>query len=54
MASDSSSKIVIDEILSPPNGGYGWVVAVLCAISMFFASGMLNSVGNLLDTFVEV
>ena len=43
-----------DDILAPPNGGYGWVVTLLAAINIFFSSGIISSIGNLLDTFVEV
>ena len=42
------------EILSPPNGGYGWVVTLLAGINIFFASGIINTIGNLLDNFVQV
>ena len=42
------------EILSPPNGGYGWVITLLATINVFFSEGLLNSIGNLLDTFVQV
>ena len=43
-----------DDILAPPNGGYGWVVTLLAATNMFFSAGILSSIGNLLDNFVEV
>ena len=42
------------EILSPPNGGYGWVITLLATVNVFFSEGLLNSIGNLLDTFVQV
>lgn len=49
-----SDEEELQEILSPPNGGYGWIVTLLAAINLFFAFGIRFSLGNLTDTFVQV
>ena len=44
----------LEEILSPPNGGYGWVVTLIATTNKFISSGIMNSIGILLDIFVQV
>ena len=37
-------------VASPPDGGYGWIIAFLACLNMFFVLGIPISISTLLDT----
>ena len=41
-------------MIAPPDGGYGWVISFLACFNLVFVIGIMNSVGTLLDTLVQV
>ena len=41
-------------VASPPDGGYGWIIAILACLNMFFVLGIPISISTLLDTLVLV
>ena len=44
----------INIVMTPPDGGYGWVITFLACINMFFILGITFSIGTLLDKLVQV
>ena len=43
----------IKDVFIPPDGGYGWFVALGTFIAFFWAAGMIKSYGMIFDRYVK-